>query len=79
MGYNDDGIIDEARVQCRDGHVWYYGLKVQFPKDLREEGKEFICQLSEVWEDGLIKFYRARKGKIYEEVVETVRIKKHVG
>ena len=78
MSY-DDGIIDEASVQCKDGHVWYYGLKVQFPKALRKDGKEYICQLSEVWEDGKIKFYRARKGKIFEVVLETKRVRRHVG
>ena len=79
MSYDDDGLIDNARVQCKDGHVWYHGLKVQFPKALREDGKEYICLLSEAWEDGKIKFYRARRGTIREEVLETKRTIRYIG
>jgi len=76
VSYND-GIIDNARVYCdHDGHVYYNEQRVQFPKSLRDPGKEYICQLSPVYDyDGELKYYRARKGKIREEKIETIRVR----
>ena len=74
--------LEQVEVQCdTDGHVYFEGLKVQFPKHLRQPGKRYICDLSEALDAGgdVVKFYRAGKNSISEIVEEVVKRKRRVG
>ena len=72
--------LEQVEVACdNDGHVYFEGLKVQFPRHLRQPGKRYTCDLSEALEGDTVKFYRAIKGTISEPIVEVVKRKRRVG
>lgn len=67
-------MIPRAKVRCDwDGHVYHAGKRVQFPKNLRSPGKEYIADLDEHSVNGAVKYYRARLGTICEEQIRTIR------
>jgi len=71
-------LLRQVLVKCHDGHVWYAGLKVQFPNDLREEGRVFKCDLCEACDSlGKLKFYRVVLGTMWKQEVETTKVWKY--
>ena len=71
-------LLRQVLVKCHDGHVWYAGLKVQFPNDLRQEGAVFKCDLCLACDSlGKLKFYRVVLGTIWKQEVETTKVWKY--
>ena len=66
-------MILHATVECEhDGHVYHGGKRVQFPVALREPGKMYICDLDVHSVNGVVKYYSARKGTIYDRQIKRV-------
>ena len=72
--FDEKQILTDARITIQPEHGWTGKLKaychdsdtfLQFPRALREEGKEYTADVIEVIrDDGVRKYYRAMKGSI---------------